>query len=99
MTGDRELLHTRSRIDFEPGGDLRESACGTNAVGTAVADDRPLQLIGADNFDPFTHSIVGVIDVTADCRLIEPRMISTINQAALEIEERLASEPLVEVYA
>lgn len=106
MSGEPEVLNALSRINFEPGQDLREQACGTNAVGTAIIDDRPLQVIGAENFaepgsnltctaapihDPITRKIVGVLDVTADCRLIEPRMIAIINQAALEIEERLAA--------
>lgn len=106
MSGEQKILRALSKINFEPGQDLREEACGTNAVGTAIVDDRPLQVIGAENFaevgsnltcsaapihDPATHRIAGVLDVTADCRLIEPRMIAIVNQAALEIEERLAS--------
>lgn len=113
MSGDRQILRALSRIEFEPGGDLREAACGTNAVGTAIADDRALQLIGAENFaeggsnltctaapihDPATHEIGGVLDVTADYRLIEPRMISIISEAALEIEENLASSLLAVAY-
>lgn len=108
MSGERRILDALSKIKFEPGQDLREEACGTNAIGTAIVDDRPLQVLGAENFaeagsnltctaapihDPITRQIVGVLDVTADCRLIEPRMIAIIDQAALEIEERLASAP------
>lgn len=105
MWGDREILRALSRIDFEPGTDLSESACGTNAVGTAVADERALQLIGAENFceggsdltctaapirDPQTHRIIGVLDVTANYRDFCPEMIAIVSQAALEIEEHLA---------
>jgi transcriptional regulator with XRE-family HTH domain len=106
MTADQQTLRALSRIDFEPGGDLSESACGTNAVGTTLADGRPIQLVGAENFceggsdltctaapihDPTTLEIVGVLDVTANYRRIHPEMISVITEAALEIEERLVT--------
>ena len=104
MWGDRDILRALSRIDFEPGTDLSEPACGTNAVGTAFADQRALQLIGAENFceagsdltctaapirDPRTHAVTGVIDITGNYRIFCPEMIAIMNQAALEIEERL----------
>ncbi|HEV3153437.1 MAG TPA: helix-turn-helix domain-containing protein [Candidatus Baltobacteraceae bacterium] len=106
LSGDREILRRLSRIDFAPGTDLRECSAGTNAVGTVLVDGRPLQLLGAENFSqagsdltctgapirqPGSQEIVGVLDVTADCKLIVPNMLSIVTQAALEIEERLAS--------
>jgi transcriptional regulator with XRE-family HTH domain len=105
MYGHRDILRMLSRINFEPGTDLSEAGCGTNAVGTSIFDERPLQLIGAENFceagadltctgapirNPQTRAITGAIDVTGHCRRIYPGMISVISQAALEIEERLA---------
>jgi transcriptional regulator with XRE-family HTH domain len=106
MAGDRATLRALAHIDFVPGGDLSESACGTNAVGTALADERPVQLLGAENFaeggsdltctgspirDPATREIIGVLDVTANYRRIHPEMLSVVTEAALEIEERLVT--------
>jgi transcriptional regulator with XRE-family HTH domain len=106
IAGERETLRVLSLIDFEPGADLSEYACGTNAIGTAVADERPLQVIGAENFaegggdltctaapirDPTSHAIVGVLDVTANYRRIHPEILSVVAQAAFEIEERIVA--------
>ena len=106
MRGERDVLRRLSSIDFEPGGDLSEAACGTNAIGTTITDGRPLQLMGAENFceggsnlsctaapirDPSTHEIIGALDVTADYRRIHPDLVSLVVQSAVEIEERLAA--------
>lgn len=106
MTADRRTLRALSRIDFEPGGDLSEAACGTNAVGTVLAEGRPLQVMGAENFceggcdltcaaapvrDPATLQILGVLDVTAHYRRIHPEILTLVTEAALEVEERLVS--------
>lgn len=104
MAADRRTLRTLSRIDFEPGGDLSETACGTNAVGTVLAEGRPIQVMGAENFyeggcdltcaaapvrDPSTLEILGVLDVTAHYRRIHPEILTLVTEAALEVEERL----------
>jgi transcriptional regulator with XRE-family HTH domain len=104
VSADSDTVRALSRIDFVPGGDLSEAACGTNAIGTAIVDERPVQLIGAENFceggsnltctaapirDPVTLEIAGVLDVTAHYRRIHPEILSVVVEAALEIEERL----------
>jgi len=106
ISGRREILRSLSRIDFEPGGDLSERACGTNAIGTAIADGSPLQLMGAENFceggadltcaaapirDSSTHEIIGALDVTGGYERIQPQILTLVVQSALEIEERLAA--------
>jgi len=108
MGGEKEILRRLARIDFEPGGDLSEAACGTNAVGTAIFDGRPLQVMGAENFtgpgsdltctaapirDPSTHEIIGALDLTADYRRIRPELVTYLTRCILEIEERLGSTP------
>lgn len=104
IDADRDTARALSKIDFEPGGDLSESGCGTNAIGTALADGRALQLVGAENYvqggsdltctgapirDPSSMNTIGAIDVTANYRRIHPELLSLVSDAALEIEERL----------
>lgn len=102
---DRDLRRKLDHIGFAPGADLSEPSAGTNAIGTALRDERPLQLMSAEHFcegwqgltctaapihDPNTGEIVGVLDITGDYRLVRPQLLGTIVQYALEIEERLA---------
>jgi transcriptional regulator with XRE-family HTH domain len=93
-------------IGFQPGADWSEASTGTNAIGTALSDDRPLQLMAAEHYcdgwqdlmctaapihDPQTGRVIGALDITGDYHLIRPQLIGTIVQYALEIEERLAT--------
>ena len=109
VTGSSALRHRIERHQFVPGGDWSETASGTNAIGTALVDRRPLQLLGAEHFcdgwqditctaapirDVQTMEVVGVLDITATYQLVRPHLLGMIMQAALEIEERLAAPDL-----
>jgi transcriptional regulator with XRE-family HTH domain len=104
LDGDLHVRRRLSKLHFEPGGDWSETAAGTNAIGTAIADGRPLQLMGAEHFcdgwrnftctaAPIRHphggELVGVIDVTGDYQLVRPHLVGLMLECALEIEERL----------
>jgi signal transduction histidine kinase len=104
LAGDLDVRRRLSRIDFVPGGDWSEVAAGTNAIGTALADRRPVQLMGAEHFcdgwtdltctaapirHPGNSEIIGVLDITGDYRLIRSHLTGLLAVSALEIEERL----------
>jgi hypothetical protein len=105
VIGDRAVQRAAARLHFERGGDWSEAAIGTNAIGTAIADRRPLQLIGGEHFcdAPIAYTctaapiygdvgqIAGVLDISGAYELVRPHLVGVIMQAALEIEERLAS--------
>lgn len=105
LAGDLDTRRRLARIEFEAGGDWSEAAVGTNAVGTAIADGRPFQLLAAEHFcdapqaltctaapvwTPRTRLMAGVLDITGPYDLVRPHLIGVIMQAALDIEERLA---------
>lgn len=96
LTGDRVTRRVLARLNFEHGSDWSEAA---------IADRRPLQLLGAEHFcdgpQPFTCTaapiraladgeIAGVLDISGPYALVRPHLLGVIMQAALEIEERLA---------
>jgi transcriptional regulator with XRE-family HTH domain len=108
---DRPMQRKLERIAFEAGADWSEASAGTNAIGTALTDDRPLQLMAAEHYcegwqdltctaapihDSETGEVIGVLDITGDYRLVRPQLLGTIVQYALEIEERLATPSLRE---
>ncbi|HTJ27267.1 MAG TPA: hypothetical protein VMA36_13990 [Candidatus Limnocylindria bacterium] len=105
LSGDVAMRRIATRLNFESGGDWSEASIGTNAIGTAIADRRPLQLLAGEHFCdaplPFTCTaapitalptgeIVGVLDISGVYTLVRPHLVGVIMQAALEIEERLA---------
>ncbi len=95
-----------SKHGIEEGCDLSEPAFGTNAVGTAIVDRRPMQLLSAEHFCegaswfvcnaapiyiPGEHEVAGVIDLSACYKCARPQALDVVMHAALEIEETLAS--------
>src|SRR5882757_2117047 len=48
--GDTQILDQGQNIHLALGGDWRESAIGTNGIGTAIATGRPTQIHAAEHF-------------------------------------------------
>lgn len=105
IAGNPRVQRELAKAGFEPGGDLSEAAGGTNAIGTAIADGRPLQVFGSEHYcaasvrltgtaapiyDPATRAIAGILDITGSYELVRQHLIGVVMQATLEIEERLA---------
>ena len=108
--GDAEVQRRVYEDDPEYGGDASESAIGTSAVGTSLADGRAIHLLGAEHYSdglqscfgtaapiryPATSNFAGVLLVGGDYHLIRPHLLGLVVQGALEIEERLAFSPWV----
>jgi transcriptional regulator with XRE-family HTH domain len=104
--GDLSNRREFSKHGIEEGCDLNEASFGTNAVGTAIVDRRPMQLSSAEHFCegatwftcsaspiflPGERETAGVIDLSAFYKCAHPQTLGLIMHAALEIEERLAS--------
>jgi DNA-binding XRE family transcriptional regulator len=104
LTGDADVRRRLERLMFLPGGLWSEAAAGTNAVGTALADGRPFQLLAGEHFcdgwqdysctaapirDPRSFEIVGLIDITGNYKLIRSHLLPLIMQCAFLIEEEL----------
>ncbi|MFC9927417.1 GAF domain-containing protein [Streptomyces sp. NPDC127190] len=99
---------TRRRADgmnFVPGARWSETAVGTNAPGTAVAVDRPVQVFAAEHFirqvqpwtcaaapvhDPRTGRVLGAVDITGGDGLAHPHSLGFVRAVARAAETQLA---------
>jgi DNA-binding response OmpR family regulator len=92
---------------FLPGHLASESAVGTNAIGTAIALDHPVQIFSAEHFsrllhgwtcsaapihDPESEEILGVLDLSGEFRTGHPHSLSLVSAVARVIEDKLAEE-------
>ncbi len=104
VEGDLDVRRQLAKHHFVPGGDWSEEAAGTNAIGTALADGRPLQLMAAEHFCdgwrpftctaapirvPGTGECIGALDISGDYRLVRRHLVAMVVECAYEIEERL----------
>lgn len=77
--GDASLMARAEATNIRPGGNWNESACGTNAIGTALALGRPVQVNAAEHYcdgvkkwacsaapirDPVDGEMSGVVDIS-----------------------------------
>ncbi|MFI7005089.1 GAF domain-containing protein [Streptomyces sp. NPDC050145] len=93
------------RMNFVPGARWSESAMGTNAPGTAVAVDRPVQVFAAEHFirevqpwtcaaapvhDPHSGRLLGAVDITGGDGLAHPHSLAFVQAVARAAESQLA---------
>jgi hypothetical protein len=92
-------------MNFVPGARWAETAVGTNAPGTAVAVDRPVQVFAAEHFirqvqpwtcaaapvhDPRTGRVLGAVDITGGDGLAHPHSLGFVQAVARAAESQLA---------
>ncbi len=105
VEGDRRTRSAAGRMNFVPGARWAESAVGTNAPGTALAEDRPVQVFTAEHFrrpvqrwtcaaapvhDPRTGRLLGAVDVTGGDGLAHPHSLGFVQAVARAAEAELA---------
>lgn len=109
---DRRVDHRGLRGDLDaialaPGSVYAEGRIGTNAIGTALAQQAPSMVVGTEHFadaftpmacaavplaDPQSGRLIGAIDLTCRARDASPLMLSLARRGAHEIEQRLIDD-------
>lgn len=97
LEGHPRVLEQARAIDFTPGMLWTEASAGTNAIGTALAIDHPLQVFSAEHFlpdqhtwwcsaaplhDPLTGDLVGIVNVSGPHRTAHPYSLTLVAAAA-----------------
>lgn len=105
VEGDPATRRRADRMNFVPGARWAETAVGTNAPGTAVAVDRPVQVFAAEHFirrvqpwtcaaapvhDPRTGRVLGAVDITGGDGLAHPHSLGFVQAVARAAESQLA---------
>jgi transcriptional regulator of acetoin/glycerol metabolism len=103
-TGDERVLDGGRRNHLEVGGHWDESAIGTNAIGTALAEGRPLQIHGAEHFcedvqrwtcaatpvrHPLDGELLGIVDISGPAASFNPQSLALAIALGQEIEATL----------
>ena len=109
VEGDSSLRSRAESMHFLPGADWSESSVGTNAPGTALALDRPVQIFGAEHLarqvtpwscsaapihDPDTGAILGVLDLTGGPEVATAQSLTLVRATVAAVEAELRIERL-----
>lgn len=107
IEGHQHVIEATENMHFICGADWSEQGAGTNALGTAIAVDHPVQIFSAEHFsrivhpwqcsgapihDPETGEIIGVVDLTGHLKTAHPHTLSLVSAAAGMAEAYLRSE-------
>ncbi|KKF00020.1 GAF domain-containing protein [Mycolicibacterium obuense] len=106
-SGSPSVLSNADRLGFVEGAHWGEGAVGTNAIGTALAAQRAVQVFSAEHFlrshhawtcagapirDPRTGQVLGVVDVSGPAATVHPTTIALVDAVARLAESHLRSE-------
>ena len=102
--GHRTVLHRAEDAGLVEGTRWSEQTIGTNAVGTALAEDRALQIHAGEHHvrayhywtcaaapihSPDTGEVIGIVDVTGPATGFHPTTLALVNAAAKLAEKHL----------
>ncbi|MFF5933595.1 GAF domain-containing protein [Streptomyces sp. NPDC012508] len=105
VEGHPGTLRRARAMNFVAGARWSESVAGTNAPGTAIAVDRPVQVFSAEHFrrpvqawtcaaapvhDPHTGRLLGAVDITGGDGLAHPHSLAFVQAVARAAESQLA---------
>jgi transcriptional regulator of acetoin/glycerol metabolism len=109
VEGNAALRSLAEGMHFLPGADWSEASVGTNAPGTALALDRPVQIFGPEHLarqvtpwscsaapihDPDTGAILGVLDLTGGAEVATPQSLTLVRATVAAVEAELRIERL-----
>lgn len=104
--GDSDFLEKASQIALAPGVDWSEKSKGTNAIGTALAEEQPVVVHGSQHFlksnqfltcsctpiiDPY-GDVIGALDVTGDYRSYHQHTMALARMSAQMIENHMFAD-------
>jgi GAF domain len=103
-SGSPRVLGHADRLGFVEGAHWSENATGTNAIGTALASHRAVQIFSAEHFlrshhpwtcagapikDPRTGHVIGIVDVSGPAATVHPTTIALVDLVARLAESKL----------
>jgi transcriptional regulator of acetoin/glycerol metabolism len=101
--GDADFLEKADRVALMPGVAWNEESKGTNAIGTAIAENAPTLVHAEQHYLASNHfltcsaapitdyqgNVVGVLDVSGDQRSFHKHTMALVRMSALMIENQL----------
>lgn len=89
--GDARVIEAGRTVHLERGGRWSEADIGTNAIGAAMAESKPVQIHGAEHFcsqvqrwtcaavpvyDPTDSELLGVVDISGPANTFNPQSLA-----------------------
>lgn len=109
--GDLTPLRQADKLNFGPGANWAEASVGTNAIGTALATGKPMQVFGEEHFCQSHHAwsctaapildprgeIWGCFDISGPTGADHSKSFELVQSASREVEKRLSALYMAEI--
>ena len=103
VLGDNEIVSRTKQVLLCPGGNWSEAAKGTNAIGTALIEKKPVQIYAWEHYCQPHHfltcsaapifspdgEVLGVLDISGDYRVANAHTLGMVVAAVNAIENQL----------
>lgn len=102
--GSGRVRNQADRLGFTEGAEWTEERVGTNAIGTALAEEAPVQLFSAEHFeegqhpwyctaypihDPRDGELLGIVDISGPALTLHPAIEALVETAVRLAESKL----------
>lgn len=106
IKGDKEIVEAAKETHMYPGFCMDEKCIGTNAIGTAIKEDMPIQITAAEHFINLYHrwtcsaapihdengNIIGALNLTGSTTSVHPHTLGLVVAAVKSIENSMQKE-------
>jgi transcriptional regulator of acetoin/glycerol metabolism len=106
VLGDNKIVCKTKDVDLCPGSTWSEARKGTNAIGTALVERKPVQIFAWEHYCQENHfltcsaapirdtagKVIGVVDLSGDCRCANPHTLGMVVAVAKAIENQFCLE-------
>ena len=104
--GDPEIIAESERLNMVIGAYMNEKNIGTNAMGTAISENQPIQVTASEHFISAYHrwtcsaapihnnkgEIIGTLNLTGESHLVHPHTLGLVVAAVRAIENQIKAE-------
>ncbi len=103
IKGDPDAIIASEKLNMVIGASMSEKSIGTNAMGTAIYEGKPLQVTACEHYIKAYHrwtcsaapirntegKIIGTLNLTGDSKLLHPHTLGLVVAAVRAIENQL----------
>lgn len=103
VLGDKDIINRTRQVLLCPGGNWSEAQKGTNAIGTAMVEKKPVQIYAWEHYCKSNHfltcsaspifnpegEVIGILDISGDYRVANAHTLGMVVAAVNAIENQL----------
>lgn len=108
IRGNKQIINAAKNLNMKAGAYMNEESIGTNAMGTAIKEDTPIQITAKEHFITAYHQwtcsaapihnikgeIIGSLNLTATSDKVHPHTLGLVKSTVKAIEIKIKNESI-----